>query len=224
MKKQLILLNFISSMLLADSFINPLPSSVRSIDNGGIKQAIDAYKDGIGVELMDKPGVVTDNAAMNTLVYKYGEAAKISNKTILNEVSGTSGISSYDLNLASKLATDGTLCNDGNNLTINDIYTNGICSGTIPAIPLYDNCEGGTKNWPDAKAFCLAKGMRLATTGEITYYGGQIPSCSSGFTWTQSTSSVDNYWVWYHDTSLSQHNIAHSYIYGGSYGVRCVRP
>lgn len=45
MKIQLILLISISSILFADTFINLLPASVRSIDNGGAKQAIDAYKD-----------------------------------------------------------------------------------------------------------------------------------------------------------------------------------
>ena len=162
MKKKLILLSLISSSILsADAFINPLPNSVKSIDNGGTKSAIDAYKDGIGAELIDKPGIATDNSAMNVLTIKYGEAAKVNNVTIVDQVVyGNSNPTSADLALAGKLTidgaacndgnaatsgekwlsgvcqgginTNGTSCNDGNIQTINDIYTNGICSGKNP--------------------------------------------------------------------------------------------
>ena len=45
MKNKLFLLSIITSHLIADTFINPLPNSAKSIDNGGVKSAIDAYKD-----------------------------------------------------------------------------------------------------------------------------------------------------------------------------------
>jgi hypothetical protein len=106
MKKELILLSFVSSMLLADTFINPLPNSVKATDNGGTKSAIDAYKDGIGAELMDKPGIATDNAAMNTLVFKYGEAAKTANQSIVDKVNGTAGVSTADLALAAQISAN----------------------------------------------------------------------------------------------------------------------
>lgn len=61
MNKKFLLLSIFTTILSAEIFINPLPASVKSTDNGGVKQAIDAYKDGIGAELMDKPGVATDN-------------------------------------------------------------------------------------------------------------------------------------------------------------------
>jgi hypothetical protein len=158
--KKLLMISVIASGLLADSFINPLPNAVKAIDNGGTLSAIDAYKDGIGAELMDKPGISTDNSAMNTLVYKYGETAKTNNVTIVDQVVyGTSPIATQaEKALAGKLTIDGascndnninsigetwlngtcqggtmvngTTCNDNNIQTINDIYSNNICSGT----------------------------------------------------------------------------------------------
>ena len=132
MKKQLFFINLMSSMIFADGFINPLPASFRSIDNGGTKQAIDAYKDGIGAELMDKPGVATDNTAMNTLVYKYGEAAKSNNVTVVNQViNGNSNPTAADLALAGRLTIDGVSCNDGDIATSGETWLNGICQGGI---------------------------------------------------------------------------------------------
>jgi hypothetical protein len=145
MKKQLILLSFVSSMLLADTFINPLPNSVKATDNGGSKSAIDAYKDGIGAELMDKPGIATDNSAFNTLTLKYGEAAKANNVSVVDQVlHGNSNPTSTDLALATFLSSanpNGTACNDGNSQTVNDIYMNGICAGT-PSVYLDPNFKG----------------------------------------------------------------------------------
>jgi hypothetical protein len=161
MKKQFFLSLTLSSCLFADTFINPLPNSVKSIDNGGVKSAIDAYKDGIGAELMDKPGVATDNSAMNTLVYKYGEEAKTNNVTIVDQViNGNSNPTAADVVLAGRLTIDGascndsnpnsygetwlsgmcqggiingTTCNDGNAVTTNDAYSNGVCIGSYNA-------------------------------------------------------------------------------------------
>jgi hypothetical protein len=97
MKSKIFLINIlVASILSADTFINPLPSSSKAIDNGGVKQAIDAYKDGIGVEIIDKPGVATDNSPMNTLTFKYGE-------TIVNQVLATPSATSSDLNLVNLL-------------------------------------------------------------------------------------------------------------------------
>jgi hypothetical protein len=90
-------------MLLADTFTNPLPTSVKATDNGGVKQAIDAYKDGVGVLLVDKPGIETDNTAMNILVYKYGEEAKINNVLLSDNVLLSSTSSLIDKNLANAI-------------------------------------------------------------------------------------------------------------------------
>ena len=139
--KNLFILSLITTGLLADSFTNPLPNSVRAIDNGGSLQAIDAYKDGIGAELIDKPGVATDNSAMNTLVLKYGEDAKANNVTIVDQVVyGTSPIApNTDKLLAGKLTIDGASCNDGNPLSIGESWINGVCSGGL--IPNGTSCD-----------------------------------------------------------------------------------
>ena len=120
----------LSSIISADTFINPLPASVKAIDNGGSKNAIDAYKDGIGAELIDKPGVATDNSAMNILTIKYGEDAKLNNTTVVDQVIyGNSNPTTADLALAGKLTIDGAACNDSNAGTTGETWLNGICQG-----------------------------------------------------------------------------------------------
>ena len=133
---KIILLSSISAFVLsANTFINPLPVSVKAIDNGGVKSAIDAYKDGIGAELMDKPGIATDNSAMNILVLKYGEDAKINNTTILDQViNGNSNPTAADLALAGRLSIDGATCNDGNAATTGETWLTGVCQGGIQSI------------------------------------------------------------------------------------------
>ena len=66
MKKILLSVCTATAILAATSFTNPLPNSVKATDNGGVLQAIDAYKDGIGAELMDKPGVASMAQGINT--------------------------------------------------------------------------------------------------------------------------------------------------------------
>jgi hypothetical protein len=133
MKKYLSISLLTSTILIGDSFINPLPNSVKSIDNGGTKSAIDAYKDGIGAELIDKPGVATDNSAMNTLVLKYGEAAKANNVTIVDQVVyGTSPEATQaEKSLAGTLTLNGATCNDGNAATTGETWLNSVCQGGI---------------------------------------------------------------------------------------------
>jgi hypothetical protein len=124
-----------SSFLYSNEILNPLPSSARAIDNGGVKSAIDAYKDGIGAELVDKPGVATDNSAMNVLTIKYGEDAKINNTTILNQVlNGNSNPTAADLTLAGRLTIDGSACNDGNIDTNGETWLNGVCQGGVQSV------------------------------------------------------------------------------------------
>jgi hypothetical protein len=135
MKKQLILLSFVSSILLADTFTNPLPASVKATDNGGVKSAIDAYKDGIGAELVEKPGVAVDNSAMNILTIKYGEAAKINNVTVVDQVVyGNSNPTAADLALAGTLTVNGAACNDSNINTTGETWLNGLCQGGVVTI------------------------------------------------------------------------------------------
>jgi hypothetical protein len=138
--KKIIFLSIVVSGLLADSFTNPLPASVKATDNGGVKSAIDAYKDGIGAEIMDRPGTATDNSAMNILALKYGEAAKTNNTTIIDQVvNGNSNPTAADLALAGKLALDGAACNDGNAATNGETWLSGVCQGGIQSV--FKSCK-----------------------------------------------------------------------------------
>jgi hypothetical protein len=92
--KKIIVLSLIVSGLLASSIINerppliinkqtvmvqhPLPVTSLSVESGGTLSAIDAYSDGVGVLLGESPTALNqvDNSALNTLVHKYGQAAK----------------------------------------------------------------------------------------------------------------------------------------------------
>jgi hypothetical protein len=211
MKKQLILLSLVSSVLLADTFINPLPASVRSIDNGGVKQAIDAYKDGVGAEIVDNIGVATNNSSMNTLVYKYGDSAKTSGITVVNQVMATG--TAADKIIASSLTSvniDGTSCSDGNAATVGETWLNNVCQGgvvgTIASNGLiYDNCEAGSingsLNYIDSVSYCSSKGMRLPTLAETIAGGGTIPSCL-GWTWTSTPYNLTQNHNWYNNISM----------------------
>jgi hypothetical protein len=190
------------SFLIGDTFVNPLPASVKAIDNGGVKQSIDAYKDGIGAELMDKPGVATDNTAMNTLVFKYGEAAKTANKSIVNQVNNTAGVSTTDLALAVQISAnnpnvDGTACNDNNVNTVNDKYMNNVCSGVLA----FDSCEGGVfVGLQNAMNYCQSKGMRVPKLNEFKAFTptANIMVCpykniyGGNYTWTSTTQNNGN--------------------------------
>jgi hypothetical protein len=161
MNKILLGITALSVALFAEK-INPLGSNFKSLDNGGIKHAIDAYKDGIGAILVDKPGEITNNSAVNNLVFKYGEDAKLNNLTLANDILNASNVAVEDKtyfinNMPGLLCNDGntqtindsynnegicigtsvpngTTCNDGDAATLNDIYTNGICAGTPPVV------------------------------------------------------------------------------------------
>jgi hypothetical protein len=135
--KKIYLSLIINSILSADIINNSeiLHNSVKSFDNGGTKSAIDAYKDGIGAEIVDKPGVSTDNSAMNILTIKYGEEAKINNVTVVDQVIyGNSNPTSADLALAGRLTIDGAACNDGNAATTGETWLSGVCQGGIQSV------------------------------------------------------------------------------------------
>ncbi|WP_323585621.1 hypothetical protein, partial [Aliarcobacter butzleri] len=57
---------------------------------------------------------------------------------------------------------------------------------------MYDNCEGGNRNWNSASSYCSSKGMRLPTINETRVSNGSgVPSCSS-WTWTSTYDYYDD--------------------------------
>jgi hypothetical protein len=158
--KNAIKLSLLLSTILSaggEVFINPLALSDRAIDNGGTtgKSAIRAYQDGVGAILLDPlSGVIpTDNTPMNTLVFKYGESADVTNSTIANEVlSNTDNPSAIDINIANKLLVqnsfaahvNGTMCDDGDSTTHGETWINDTCQGGISNIHLNGSpCDDG---------------------------------------------------------------------------------
>ena len=85
---------------------------------------------------------------------------------------------------------------------------------------MYDNCEGGKRNWSSASSYCSSKGMRLPSTNETrAYVSNGVPSCGS-WTWT---STDDNYGISYYD-----HIVWNGTSLNGNYDsysgyVRCVK-
>ena len=141
----------LSSFLLANSLsvsnlsLYPLNSNLISKSRGGSINDNVAINDGIGTILIGGLNINHNlsNTPMNNLI--------LNNKDLINEghnitdliddniITNTNGdlinINNNPLLLPSGI-TDGTPCDDNNPQTINDIYTNGICSGT--------NVEGNT--------------------------------------------------------------------------------
>ena len=198
--------------------VHPLSAAFKSIDNGGTKQAIDAYKDGIGAEIVDNPGVVTDNAAMNTLVYKYGDAAKTSGITVVSQVMATGSVA--DKVIGGALTINGTSCNDNNAVTTGETWLNGVCQGgtmltLAPSGLYYDNCESGARTWVNAGLYCASKGMRLPTQIEPNS-GNNIPSCHSTMTWTSGRSGSNIYILWNGNSDFSRSGLDSNF-------VRCVK-
>jgi hypothetical protein len=87
-----------------------LKTSVRSKEYGGTKDAIDAYRDGVGVFVShSNPAQAVDYSPMNKLVYKYGEKAKESNVQIHDQVllgSNNENKTASDTKLATRLDTE----------------------------------------------------------------------------------------------------------------------
>ena len=204
--KELIKISFILAIaitsLTSATFVNPLGSTFKSSDNGGTLSAIDSYKDGVGAVIVDNLMTI-NNSAMNTLVYKYGDAAKANNTTVVNQVMyGTGTIA--DKVIAGALTTDGSSCNDNNPATTGETWLNGICqSGNV--ILTWDNCEAGSTNgslnYNNAVAYCSSKGMRLPILSETTAGGGTIPSCL-GWTWTSTPYNLTLTHNWYNNISM----------------------
>lgn len=132
MKKIAIIVLGLSSLMFADKVSLPISPTFLSLDNGGTLSASDSYRDGIGIYFVSP---ALDNKEMNSLVYKYGPAAKENNSTLKNYILNA-GDNQEDRNLALNLGKfkpafelDGSLCDDGNSETFSDKYVNGVCVG-----------------------------------------------------------------------------------------------
>ncbi len=84
----------------SSEFLNPLPNDFKSKENGGVKDAIDAYSDGVGVVVGDNK---VNNTAMNMLVFKYGQTAKENGVTVKEQVLYSESATPSDIALASAL-------------------------------------------------------------------------------------------------------------------------
>jgi len=137
----------------------PLPKAFTSQSRGGDLPDKIAATDGVGTLLL--PSVTTnknkiDNSAYNKLLYQNED--KLTDKINLNNLlqSKQIKVSNKDLDkintvMGKKIKIpNGTACDDGNSNTVNDTYTNGICSGVLNtnsclpttdySIPITRNC------------------------------------------------------------------------------------
>lgn len=115
----------------------PINNDLLSVENGGIREAVDSYSDGIGMIVVSRSMIQINNSSMNSNVFEVGERAKKEGLT-LKEMLVKQGrnFESESLNISvskeeeSYLIT-GEPCSDRNYKTINDIYIDekGTCKG-----------------------------------------------------------------------------------------------
>lgn len=136
MRKIIILSILLSSVILANRIPIPLSDSFLSVENNGKLSAIDAYQDGVGIYVSEKlGGGEISNVEMNSLVFKYGEAAKAENVTVKKYVSENGSNSEKALNVGkfepmiAGIPDEGSQCDDNDDTTTGDIYVNGVCVG-----------------------------------------------------------------------------------------------
>lgn len=160
----------------------------RSIDNGGVLPAIDAYTDGVGLFI---EGEFVDNSAMNKLVFKYGADAK---KDGINIVDATfnNNPSVADIILANQLKLGNVnSCNDNNPLTI-DTKVGGVCFNTPMSCtngfegdyPTSIDCSGIT-----GIDFSKWSGL-TSINGDLLFFGGND---FNSFTGIYSLSTINGY-------------------------------
>lgn len=187
---------------------NPLSADVRGLSSGGILNDIDAYTDGAGVSVIGSTSVSggsVDNSAQSKLILKYGEKAKadaisVSAKVLASDASAEEKI------LATKMAgdaisiiggfADGTSCDDENEMTSLDQYTNNVCSGTfIDGTPCDD---GDISTSDDSYTNGICTGVIIPTAPEGLIIEGVSPngltytSCGIGFTNAQSKAACES--------------------------------
>lgn len=159
--------NDLQAETIRSGYIKNLPTSVKSIENGGFLTTAQAHTDGIGVIIVDE---ALDNSAYNTLANKYAAGAD----KLLEHILLTPNVSAADKELALLLLAEtpnGVTCDDGNAATINDIYTNGVCYGKIVTTPSCTN----SYIWNDTLLKCTGQiDFTYGATEHLSY------QCSDG--------------------------------------------
>lgn len=113
---------------------SPIDKKFLSIENGGEKNAIDAYSDGIGMYVFS-PNNKINNSAMNRHVFAHGEEAKKEGKTLKAFLEENLG-KFFEINIIEsdyKNSRIGDECDDGRAITNFDRYidTIGTCRGIV---------------------------------------------------------------------------------------------
>ncbi len=67
----------------------------------------------------------------------------------------------------------------------------------------WDNCEGGYRNFENAKSYCASKGMHLPFLNETTAGGGQTPSCDNNSVYSYYGTTYGTVWVGSNKSSLA---------------------
>lgn len=140
--KKIILLGVLTSSLLFANKLSVLPMNPNelSVENGGTIPAIEAYTNGVEAIFTSKVELGINNKPLNELVFKYGEESKLNNTNLKNyiinnindekDIELANQLSNISNTVGSGIPIDGTLCDDNNIYTTNDMYVNGVCIGT----------------------------------------------------------------------------------------------
>jgi len=184
--------------------------SLLTTDHGGNLSAADAYKDGVGVYMVENISSYSkiNNDAYNKLVLKYGTIAKQNNLSITEQVlSGNNPTppTQTEINLAneilknnqeSRFPVDGGLCDDGNPNTVYDIYTNGICKGILKQA--YQGKYGSGQSLSNGGYVWDTTYICNGRTYYAKFYG------SSGYTFNPSMNKIN----WYTEYTCNNNNPA----------------
>ena len=83
---------------------------------------------------------------------------------------------------------------------------------------MYDNCQGGQRNWSSANSYCSSKGMRLPAYNETSAKDSNgVSSCGVKWTWTSTYyNGGSNHSIW--NGTIGNNDDSSSSNY-----VRCVK-
>ena len=174
---------------------NPLNTSYQAKSNGGTKDDIDAYQDGVGVYIVqsfekDSNSSSVDNSALNTLVYKFGDAAKSNGVSLKDQV----------MNDPSSTASDKALA----------AYLNG---ATTPPVSNAITCLGGTVGETTADGHLIVDRNSLVTL--ISNHEDVSNVCTSNI--TDMTFLISNSGNYAFNQDISKWDVSHVTNMGGMF-------